>query len=193
MTFSKNKKYRDILTTAKELFFRHGTKRVTIDEICSEAKVSKMTFYKFFENKNDLAKQILKKIFEETISEYQELMAKEISFKEKIEEVILMKIEKNNQYGDIFFQELLKTNEELKNYIIEKKRESYNLTRKFFINGQKEGVFRKSLSSELFMYFIDHLTEMLDDERFKAIAPDIHKRLEELLNFFFYGLAENKM
>ena len=49
-----NPKYLDIFKTAKDLFWKYGIKRVSIEEICKEAKVSKMTFYKFFPNKIEL-------------------------------------------------------------------------------------------------------------------------------------------
>ena len=48
-----SKKYQDIKKKGKELFWKYGTKRVTVEEICREAGVSKMTYYKFFKNKNE--------------------------------------------------------------------------------------------------------------------------------------------
>jgi AcrR family transcriptional regulator len=46
-----NQKYLKILAAGRDLFWKHGFKRVTIEEVCREAGASKMTFYKFFENK----------------------------------------------------------------------------------------------------------------------------------------------
>jgi AcrR family transcriptional regulator len=192
MTIQESKKYRDIILTAKELFFKFGTKRVTIEEICSEAKVSKMTFYKFFKNKNMLAKQILDDIFEKAIDEFKELMASEVPFKEKIKKVIKMKISKTKQYSDIFFQELIKTNDELRDFITQKRIETAKLIETFFKEGQKEGILRNNINPGLFMYYINHLTEMLDDENYKLLIPDIHARLEEVLNFFFYGIMNSE-
>jgi AcrR family transcriptional regulator len=63
-----NKKYQDLLNTARELFFKHGTKRVTIEEICEKADVSKMTFYKFFRNKEDLGIRMLSQISDRILS-----------------------------------------------------------------------------------------------------------------------------
>ena len=60
-----SKKQQQIIETAEELFFRHGIKRVTVEEICQKASVSKMTFYKYFANKNDLAEHIILRIFEQ--------------------------------------------------------------------------------------------------------------------------------
>ncbi|MBN2410872.1 helix-turn-helix transcriptional regulator, partial [candidate division KSB1 bacterium] len=51
--------------TAKELFFKYGIRRVTIEEICKKARVSKMTFYKFFQNKIELAIVMLKKLYDD--------------------------------------------------------------------------------------------------------------------------------
>ncbi|MBE9509365.1 MAG: TetR family transcriptional regulator, partial [Bacteroidetes bacterium] len=34
-----NQKFQQIITTAKELFWKFGIKRVTIEEICQEANV----------------------------------------------------------------------------------------------------------------------------------------------------------
>jgi len=51
MKTTSNPKREQILTTGKELFWKFGFKRVTIEEICKEAGVSKMTYYKFFTTK----------------------------------------------------------------------------------------------------------------------------------------------
>ena len=55
-----SKKYKDIMSTGKDLFWKYGMKRVTVEEICKEANVSKMTFYKYFGNKYELALAIIK-------------------------------------------------------------------------------------------------------------------------------------
>ena len=44
----KSAKSKLIVETATDLFMRYGVKRVTVEEICQTAKISKMTFYKYF-------------------------------------------------------------------------------------------------------------------------------------------------
>ncbi|MCJ7802330.1 MAG: TetR/AcrR family transcriptional regulator, partial [Candidatus Marinimicrobia bacterium] len=56
---SESPKFKQIVETANDLFMRFGVKRITIEEICKTAKVSKMTFYKFFKNKIELAEYII--------------------------------------------------------------------------------------------------------------------------------------
>lgn len=188
----KNEKVMAILRNGKELFFKFGTKRVTIEEICQKSGVSKMTFYRNFKDKNHLTKIILNKIFEDAIDEYQKIMSENISFALKIKKIITLKIEKSNAYGDIFFNELIETNEELKNFIIQKSKEANELNMDFFKKGQKEGVIRKNMKPEFFMFLIDEITEVLNNEKLKKIIPDIHERFEELINYFFFGITNDR-
>ena len=51
MSVTSSPKKEQILKTGKELFWKYGFKLVTIEEICKEAGVSKMTYYKYFTNK----------------------------------------------------------------------------------------------------------------------------------------------
>ena len=69
-------KREQLLTTASDLFWKYGMKRVPIEEICKEANVSKMTFYKYFKNKNDLAKTIIDKMHEDAIQKYRSLSSR---------------------------------------------------------------------------------------------------------------------
>ncbi|WP_416137790.1 TetR/AcrR family transcriptional regulator [Halomonas sp. HK25] len=50
----------DILYTALRLFNEHGYQAVGVDRIRDEAKVSKMTLYKHFSNKEKLVEEVLK-------------------------------------------------------------------------------------------------------------------------------------
>ncbi len=55
-------KFVQIVEIASELFRKYGVKRVTVEEICTTAQISKMTFYKYFANKKELADYIIFKI-----------------------------------------------------------------------------------------------------------------------------------
>lgn len=57
-------KKQKIEVTAKELFWKHGVKRVSIAEICEKAGVSRKTFYKHYDNKTDLALFLLDELYQ---------------------------------------------------------------------------------------------------------------------------------
>ncbi|MBK7410414.1 MAG: TetR/AcrR family transcriptional regulator [Saprospirales bacterium] len=90
---SSNPKYQDILKTAHSLFWKHGIKRVSIEEICRESDVSKMTFYRFFPNKIELAKTVLQGLFDNAMKDHRALMAQDIPFEEKVRKQLLLKFE----------------------------------------------------------------------------------------------------
>lgn len=188
-TLENNKKYSCILESAKSIFFQHGIKRVTIEEICKKANVSKMTFYKFFKNKNDLAKVVLEDILNSNVREYQLIMAENIGFESKLLKLMKVKIEKAELIGDLFFEEIFETNIELIDFINQKKEETLEMNLAFIKKGQREGVFRESITPEMFNYLVDNLMEMIHSERLKKIIPDIHNRIEELTKYFFYGIS----
>jgi len=51
-----------ILKVSRELFYKHGLKRVTVSEICSELRISKKTFYDIFSQKEDLIRENLREM-----------------------------------------------------------------------------------------------------------------------------------
>ena len=76
----KSPKFYEITDTARKLFWKHGIRRVTVEEICEKAGVSKMTFYRMFDNKIELAKTVLDHIFEESFQKYRTIMDQEYRF-----------------------------------------------------------------------------------------------------------------
>lgn len=48
-----------ILLTAYELFYREGIRATGIDRVIAEARVTKVTFYRYFPSKNDLIRDFL--------------------------------------------------------------------------------------------------------------------------------------
>ena len=88
----EDQKLREILIAAKELFWKHGFKRITIEEICSAANVSKMTFYKHFKNKMELVKYLLNHIYEKGMKQYRDIMNSDIHFSEKVKKKLDLKM-----------------------------------------------------------------------------------------------------
>ena len=102
MRDQKNPKRQQIVSTAKSLFLKFGIRRVSIEEICREAKVSKMTFYKHFNNKIDLAVFIYDQMSSEAMAEYQQIMAADIPFSEKVRKSIELKMKNTKELSQEF-------------------------------------------------------------------------------------------
>lgn len=185
----ENKKCQAILTTAKELFWKHGVKRVSIQEICKEAKTSKMTFYKFFDNKEDLAKTILDLVFEEGIQEYKAIMAQEISFAQKVKETLLAKARNSKDISQEFILDIYKNKDlGLLEYVYAKGEAMLDLILDDYEQAQKEGYVRPGIKREFMRYQLLKMREMVLDENLLAFYHNPQELMMELTNFFFYGL-----
>ena len=189
MEKTRTKKYRDITATARDLFFRYGTRRVTVEEICEKSGVSKMTFYRFFRNKNDCALQVLDEWFKGADARYSAIMEREIPFVDRVRELILLKVEMSRELGDEFLSEIIEPNQVLHDFIMEQALKYHDMTVEFFIKGQQEGIINPCYSIEFLVVLTDRIRDMLNNEDIKRVIPDPHDRIEAVLKCFFYGIA----
>ncbi len=65
-----------VIAEAKRLFFQHGFRRVTMDEIAANLRMSKKTLYALFPSKDDLVKGVVFSIMAPKIARMSELMEK---------------------------------------------------------------------------------------------------------------------
>jgi AcrR family transcriptional regulator len=188
MTKTENKKYRTLIETGKELFFRHGIKRVTIEEICEKSDVSKMTYYKHFSNKRDLVISILDEIVDDAYKKFNEIIEGKISYREKIKEVIKMKLDMNSEYSDAFTDEAVKSDSYIYKHLISKSQEQAKAIEVLYNMGIKEGTINSQFSKEFFIHMLYKAGDFFSDESVVKIYPDKDVRLSVVINFFFFGL-----
>ncbi len=187
----KNEKYQTILTAGKTLFWKHGIKRVSVKEICAHAGVSKMTFYRFFDNKLDLVKMILDLIFEKSITGYNEIMAKDISFYEKVKLTLLAKFADSQDVSQELFMDLYKNKDlGVLTYIQTKSDTFMDRFLDDYEQAQKDGYIRKGIKRAFICYQVQKMREMVIDEKLLAFYKDPRELTLEMMNFFFYGLLE---
>jgi len=98
------KKQQILIQTATELFSAHGFRRITIDEICKTANVSKMTFYKYFKNKIAIAKVVIDCIYSQGKEHYYGMLKEDSPFSTKIENILLISRSQTQTIGDSFLK-----------------------------------------------------------------------------------------
>lgn len=184
-----NKTALKIMTAAEMLFKKHGCKRVTIDEICRTAAVSKMTFYKYFPNKTDLAIIIIRRIADTQRAAFRELMARDIPFTEKVRETIRMKLEASQDFGTEWPREIFENPDtDIFRFLQGIAGESAREVRKEYETAQKNGDIRADVRMDFIFYFLDHIQTMLQDERLLGMYDSFEAMTSELMNFFFWGI-----
>lgn len=184
-----NPKKEQILKTAKELFWKYGIKRVSVEEICAEANVSKMTFYKYFRNKIELAKLILQNLFNKAISEYREIMDSDIQFIEKVEKTIQLKMDFSVAISQEFINDLYKNEiTELQEFM--QKFMSLNMQMIYddYIKAQKDGYIRQDIKVDYIMFILNKMIDLVTDEQLSKMYETPQEMIKENVNFFFYGI-----
>ncbi len=183
-------KYQSIIAKGKELFWKHGIKRVTIEEICTESQVSKMTFYKFFPNKIELAKSLLQHILEESFQQFNEILTDDIPFTEKINRIIRLKFEATENISTEFINDLYKNKEYgLSEYMEEQRNRTLNLFIKFLSESQQKGDIRKDVKIDFIMDYINYGYTLLENKELSSKYDNPQALIMEFINFMFYGLS----
>jgi AcrR family transcriptional regulator len=176
----KSKKRAQIIKTAKNLFMRHGIKRVSVAEICNKAGVSKMTFYKYFSNKIELAEHIWRTLLEEGFNKLDEVDAMDIPLPEKIQLMFSWKQDFAANISDIFIEDILPINMDVEEY-----RKRFI---QFIVDAQKRGEVRSEIRPEFFIAVLDKLQELSFDEELVKSYPSYMEFNREIKDFFWFGI-----
>jgi len=189
----KSKKYQPLIETARDLFLRYGIKRVTVEEICETAGVSKMTFYKHFKNKLDLALFILNRECEEGMNRYKRIMDQDVPYSEKAKEIIKMKLESSEDVSQEMLKDLMFSSiPEVAELMRKLTRENFKLFLDDMIAAQKKGEIRQDINPHFIIYMIGRMQEMAADEQVLNMYDSAQALTSEIINFFFYGILSRK-
>jgi AcrR family transcriptional regulator len=189
----QSRKFQAILDAAKSLFWKHGIRRVTIEEICQVARVSKMTYYKYFSNKTAVAKYIIEELTESGLKTYKEILNSDISYDQKVKKMIETKLEYSNNISLELFYDLYKyRDEEIARTIEAIKVKMFDFYLEDFRNAQKSGNIRSDIKPEFILFFLNKITEMMTASELVSMYPDPKHLIAEIINLFFYGIMSPK-
>jgi AcrR family transcriptional regulator len=186
-------KFEAIVSAARSLFWKHGIRRVTIEEICQNAGVSKMTCYKYFSNKTAIAKYLIEDMFESGIKAYKEIYHSDISYEEKVKKMLALKMSNSHEMSQELLDDIYKNqDEELSETIETIKKRMIGIYLDDIREAQKIKEIRDDVKPEFMLYFLNNLTEMLTDQRLVSIYSNPQQMISEVMTFFFYGIMPRK-
>ncbi len=188
--FKNSKKYTAIMSASKDLFWKLGVRRVSIEEICREAKTSKMTFYRYFPDKIDLAKKVIDQFYDESMTNFRKIIREKSPVSEKMQKMIKMKMEGSTDISTEFIQDLLNSSDpELSSYFKEKLKFIYAEGIKEFKIGQNDGWIRKDLNVEFMFLYFQKTTSFLADKKILEQFKSPQELIMELTNLVIYGIV----
>jgi AcrR family transcriptional regulator len=189
----KTKKYQLLIAAARDLFMQYGIKRVTVGEICEKAGVSKMTFYKYYKNKTDLALFILNKEFEEGLKRYKRIMDRDVPYSEKAKEIIQLKLDSSEDIGEEILKDLMASSiPEVAEMMHKITKENFKLFFDDMTTAQKKGEIRKEINPHFIIAMLGRMQDMAADENVLSMYESPQALTSEIINFFFYGILSRK-
>jgi len=168
-----------LVEMGEALFVKHGMRRVTVEEICRRAGVSKPTFYKHFRNKAALARYVDELWIEEALQQIDAIQAAEFPFSEKMEQILALKQELAARPGPEFLQDLIGLDIDL----------SHGLRRvmDFLVKSQQEGDVRADIRPEFLLAAFEALNSLQYDQRIRDLYEDAETLAGDVFKLFYTG------
>jgi len=177
-----------IKSTSFETFRKYGFKRVTVEELCEAASISKATFYKYFPNKIELVKHLLIENYEIGYKWFSELIESNRPLTDKVEEMIDYKLKQVEYWGEAFVTDLLDSEADLGELIQTTLKRFMALFIDFFQKEQASGNIRSDLRPEVILTLTLKIRELIKDPEVRMLFPDNSEMARTMNEFIFYGI-----
>lgn len=185
-------KKQQLIDSAQNLFCKHGIRRVTVEELCRTAEISKMTFYKYFVNKWDIGRAVIDITFEKGLNYYNNMIQEDIPFAEKIEQILKITMVQINSFGAPFIEDLTDKRSPLNTHFSAKQKAVSRLSINFLTNAKNKGYIKKEIKIPFLLYILDRTTEFFNDPELISLMPDTKERGYELASLFLYAFSNAK-
>lgn len=177
--------------TAQKLFFKHGFKRVSIEELCKKATVSRKTFYTFYDNKNALVLELMQRMMEESLQQYQDVIDEDLLFSEKMAKALQMKYSMSKQFTIEFVEDIYNSEvPELVEYIKNASAKSMELTRQLFIQAKSKGELNPDLNIDYVMWLLGKYQDIINSHELMAMFPNAETLTRQISETFVYGVMK---
>ena len=173
-----NKQYQ-LIQTGEILFVKHGMRRVTVEEICRQAGVSKPTFYKYYENKAALARKIVEQWIKEALEQITMIEDSEAPFPDKMKQILAVKQAISARPGSEFLEDLIPLNIDLGHAL--------QRVMRFLEKGQRQGDIRAEFRPEFLIVAFNLLNSMQHDPLIRDLYKDAESLARDVFKLFYYG------
>jgi AcrR family transcriptional regulator len=179
----------EILEAAKELFFKHGFKRISIEDICNKANVSRRTFYVYYENKTDLLIQLMEQINDNNLQELLAISEGNLLFPEKLIQMTNYNIAQLEKMTPEFLADIHDPSfVEIRKHYESKGAFWKEWTRVFFTEAQNRGDIRNNLDIDFLQQFMNYAIESYKNDEIRKRNPDPVLLMRKVSDMLFYGI-----
>ncbi|WP_208591536.1 TetR/AcrR family transcriptional regulator [Gracilibacillus suaedae] len=180
------RKMNKILEVSLQLFSNYGIKNVPIAKIASEANVSQVTIYNYFESKEKLIYETMVYFVEKEYQKFQDIIDSDISFPEKIEQIIFNKTDDAAKINEELYHYLMHDFTNEGSYIDKVYQEkALPLFNQLIAEGKSKGYIHQDISTEAIMIYIHMFKDYMKKD---DISDHILPLTEDIIKLFFYGM-----
>ena len=170
------KKLKDLLEKSKELFLKYGYNAVAVDRIADEAGISKMTIYKYYNSKEDLFMEVIKKDIEHHACEIMKAISESSSSIERIETLYNYSTDMAKNYSLVLIRDIM----EKKNLLDKVTEIKKNLMLPIFEHIIYEGIRNKEIRE----LDLDFMSELLMNLPKALLSIDFLSDENKMIKFY---------
>lgn len=162
------KKKKAIIEVTFSLLNEKEIKDITVEEIAGAAEVSKVTLFKYYQNKNHLMNLVIIKALDFMVEQAQELINSDLNFEETYRAIADMKVDQMKKFSHTFMQNLMtqySTSPDLFDTDTQLLQEQ--MLKQLFQKGRNEEKISSDISEEEFLLIIRIFSEGV-----KGLDPD---------------------
>jgi AcrR family transcriptional regulator len=177
-----------ILTAAETLFLKHGFRRVSVDEICRNAGVSRKTFYVYFANKDVLTIELLDTIIDTLTNDFVEVMQSDVPFSNKMASMMEMKLAVSRKLSMDFMSDLYAISGDVLLHYQKKADRNIALAHSLFVQAHEKGEIRSELNVDIVMAIFNYQMELCGKPEFRAHFKDVESMSKQMMEMILYGI-----
>ena len=189
-----NGKYEAILRAAIKVFARSGFFNSKVADVAREAGVADGTVYLYFKNKDDILVSIFNDHMNEALANGRKSLAELDEPVEKIKKIVLAHLDGLGRERDlaiVFQVELRSSTKFMEQFSATKVTEYLELIRGVIEEGQKRGVFRRGLNSQLVAKVLfGALDEMATNWVLSRKRYSLASTADTVIDVFLNGIGE---
>jgi AcrR family transcriptional regulator len=186
-------KRESIRQAAVELFRTYGFSKVSVGDIAKKAHVSHVTIYNYFGGKEELIREIIKKVSTDLNNKALEIIESDKPFIEKVQLLMSSRVYIASMYQGELIKAIASDYPALKPFIQEMQDKYAWLGDKFIEEGKKAKYIKQDISNQAIKYFLQAFRSGLymNKEVLEKVKID-EKLASDVIYLSFFGVIEKQ-
>jgi len=184
-----NKKSKALLQAGRLLFWKYGFRKVSVDEICAEAQVSKMTFYRNYADKLAFARAVYQLEVERSLQQTRDILQSNVPAHEKMHQLLMLKASAAEGISEAFMNDFYKDTETaLPQFVLEQTNKAWFEIVQLYKDAQLRGDFRDDFKPEFMLLLSQKMIGLITDPELTALCGGSQAFIMELSRLFAYRM-----